>query len=136
MGNSYTSIALWDTFAFPEVNTTWVKIVVESVYTSGSNGFKEIEFYHDSCNIGMRIFFMCECVKLNMIPFTKTISEVLLRATFRRCYISYISSISFAFFLKLQIKFVITKPLMLEKAVNHALCTVAQHTHFLNRPVT
>ena len=59
-GTSHLAAAEWDTFHFPEVNTTWVKIVVESVYSRFNNGFKEIEFYHNSCNKGMYVgMYIC-----------------------------------------------------------------------------
>ena len=72
-GTSYLAAAEWDTFHFPEVNTTWVKIVVESVYSTIYNGFKEIEFYHNSCNKGMYVgmyvcmyvcMYECTCIYL------------------------------------------------------------------------
>ena len=45
--------AVWDTKSFADVLTNFVKVEVESVYTSASNGFKEIEFYHSSCHKGL-----------------------------------------------------------------------------------
>lgn len=59
-----------------------------------------------------------------------------LRATCRYCYIGSIDFSKLGIFFKFQIKFVITKPLLLEKAVNRALCTVTQRTSSLNHPVT
>ena len=44
--------AVWDVRHFAEVDTNFVKVVVETVYSSSNNGFKEIEFYHDNCNRG------------------------------------------------------------------------------------
>ena len=47
---------MWDVKSFPDVTTSWVKLVVESEYSNSENGFKEIEFYHNNCNRGKRTF--------------------------------------------------------------------------------
>lgn len=52
-GSSPLADAVWDTKSFADVLTNFVKVEVESVYTSASNGFKEIEFYHSNCHKGL-----------------------------------------------------------------------------------
>ena len=51
------SAAAWDVRHFADVSTSSVKVEVSAIYTSaGSNGFKEIQFYHDNCNRGLFLF--------------------------------------------------------------------------------
>jgi hypothetical protein len=51
-GTSNTKAAVWDVRYFPEVRANWVKITVESVYSTKDNGFKEIEIYNRNANKG------------------------------------------------------------------------------------
>ena len=50
MTNNEAGSSIWDVRNFADVSTSTVKIEVDTIYTSsGLNGFKEIEFYHDNC---------------------------------------------------------------------------------------
>ena len=55
-GVTYDQEAVWDIRSFCDVMTNFVKVEVETVYTVVSNGFKEIQFYHDNCLTGL---FVC-----------------------------------------------------------------------------
>ena len=52
-GVTYDQEAVWDIRSFCDVMTNFVKVEVETVYTVFSNGFKEVEFYHDNCLTGL-----------------------------------------------------------------------------------
>ena len=52
-GVNHLADAVWDERSFADVLTDSVKVEVESVYTTYNNGFKEIQFYHNNCIIGL-----------------------------------------------------------------------------------
>ena len=60
------STPIWDARTFADVSTSFVKVVVDTVYAAGQIGFKEVEFYHDNCLRGLFLVFKLISVVLTL----------------------------------------------------------------------